>query len=287
MDYKIFTTEHDEIVDMGDWRQEYEEAARRDGEEDLFTHCGKQLDEYIAIHMGDVPEMAALEGGSKLVFLVDCSGSMRGSPIVGVITALAAAGDALNAAGRDFEILGFTTKSWKGGAPKLEHAAAGFPKDPGRLNELRHIVIKDMDTSWEHGRKNLNGLLIDGLAKEDVPGEAVQWAESRILERGFADDETLVFISDDKAVCDVTLRWNGKSYLDDHLAEVIDHMRRPEAEVGFYQVPTALKIAETRSYVSTKDYIEHYLDQLGHVVAMDEAHEIPAPKEDYDVEMAP
>lgn len=269
MTYSVFTRDHDEIVDAGTLVETLEE-----GELERFE---AYLPEILKTYDGERPPMTALEDGPKLVILLDCSGSMRGAPIWAAVSALLAAGDALDAAGRDFEILGYTSKSWKGGEPRQEWRKAGCEPNPGRLNALRHILFKTMDQSWEVGRRNLHVVLREAITKEDVPGEALEWAESRILERGAPGDEVLVFLSDGAAVCDSTLTANDTNILEEHLAEVAARLEDPDAEMGFYQIPhcpdNRLSRVDNRAA-----HINHYHAALAEVVSID--HDVKAPEPD-------
>jgi len=155
-----------------------------------------------------------------VTLLIDNSGSMRGRPIT--IAALSAdiISRTLERCGVKVEILGFTTKEWKGGLAYKNWVNAGKPPRPGRLNDLRHIVYKPADVRWRKAHKNIALMLKDGLLKENIDGEAILWACDRLLARP-EQRRILMVISDGAPVDDSTLSSNNGSYLDAHLREVI------------------------------------------------------------------
>ncbi|WP_428394093.1 cobaltochelatase subunit CobT [Lichenicoccus sp.] len=152
--------------------------------------------------------------------LVDNSGSMRGRPI----TVAAMCGDilarTLERCAVKVEVLGFTTRAWKGGQSRERWVAEGKPREPGRLNDLRHIIYKAADTPWRRARRNLGLMLREGLLKENIDGEALLWAYRRLLVRR-ESRRILMVISDGAPVDDSTLSVNAGSYLERHLREVI------------------------------------------------------------------
>ncbi len=155
-----------------------------------------------------------------VTLLIDNSGSMRGRPI----TVAAMCGDilarTLERCGVKVEVLGFTTRAWKGGLSRERWAAAGKPREPGRLNDLRHIVYKSADAPWRRARRNLGLMLREGLLKENIDGEALVWAYRRLLARR-EHRRILMVISDGAPVDDSTLSVNAGNYLERHLREVI------------------------------------------------------------------
>jgi cobaltochelatase CobT len=152
--------------------------------------------------------------------LIDNSGSMRGRPIT--IAALSAdvLAHTLERCGVKVEILGFTTRAWKGGQSRERWIASGKPVNPGRLNDLRHIIYKSADAPWRRARKNLGLMLREGLLKENIDGEALQWAFNRLMGRP-EQRRILMVISDGAPVDDSTLSINSGNYLEQHLREVI------------------------------------------------------------------
>jgi cobaltochelatase CobT len=156
-----------------------------------------------------------------VTLLIDNSGSMRGRPI----TVAAMTGDilarTLERCGVKVEILGFTTRMWKGGQSREAWINAGKPANPGRLNDLRHIVYKSADAPWRRARKNLGLMLREGILKENIDGEALLWAHNRLIQRT-EQRRILMVISDGAPVDDSTLSVNPGNYLEQHLREVID-----------------------------------------------------------------
>ncbi|MCC6716510.1 MAG: cobaltochelatase subunit CobT [Acetobacteraceae bacterium] len=155
-----------------------------------------------------------------VTLLIDNSGSMRGRPI----TVAAMCGDILSRTlercGVKTEVLGFTTRAWKGGQARERWVADGKPRNPGRLNDLRHIIYKAADAPWRRARKNLGLMLREGLLKENIDGEALMWAYKRLLGRS-EHRRILMVISDGAPVDDSTLSVNPGNYLEKHLREVI------------------------------------------------------------------
>ncbi|MDE8347981.1 MAG: cobaltochelatase subunit CobT [Acidocella sp.] len=155
-----------------------------------------------------------------VTLLIDNSGSMRGRPI----TVAAMCGDilarTLERCAVKVEVLGFTTRAWKGGKSREQWVAAGKPANPGRLNDLRHIIYKAADTPWRRARKNLGLMLREGLLKENIDGEALLWAYKRLLGRP-EHRRILMVISDGAPVDDSTLSVNSGNYLERHLRDVI------------------------------------------------------------------
>ncbi|HVY11940.1 MAG TPA: cobaltochelatase subunit CobT [Alphaproteobacteria bacterium] len=152
--------------------------------------------------------------------LIDNSGSMRGRPItLAAITADILA-RTLERCAVKVEILGFTTSAWKGGRAREAWLKAGKPPHPGRLNDLRHVVYKGADAPWRRARKNLGLMLREGLLKENIDGEALDWAYQRLLRRG-EERRILMVVSDGAPVDDSTLSVNPGTYLEDHLRQVI------------------------------------------------------------------
>lgn len=156
-----------------------------------------------------------------VTLLIDNSGSMRGRPIgIAAISADIMA-RTLERCGVKTEILGFTTRAWKGGQAREEWLAAGRPPMPGRLNDLRHIIYKRADDPWRRARKNLGLMMREGLLKENIDGEALLWAHARLIARP-EERRILMVISDGAPVDDSTLSVNSGTYLERHLRQVID-----------------------------------------------------------------
>ncbi len=257
--YRIFTQEHDQIIDAEELCSQSE-----------LTRLRMQLDQSLERFQGMIGRMANrlqrklmaqqlrswsfdLEEGlldtarlSRVVtnpgqplsfkwekdtefrdtvvtLLIDNSGSMRGRPI----SVAAACGDilarTLERCGVKVEFLGFTTRAWKGGQAREAWLRAGKPSAPGRLNDLRHIVYKGADSPWRRSRRNLGLMLREGILKENIDGEAILWAHQRLINRP-EQRRILMVISDGAPVDDSTLSANPGNYLEKHLREVIDQV---------------------------------------------------------------
>ncbi|KZE08741.1 cobaltochelatase subunit CobT [Sphingomonas hankookensis] len=158
-----------------------------------------------------------------VTLLIDNSGSMRGRPIgIAAISADILA-RTLERVGVKVEILGFTTRAWKGGQSREAWLAAGRPPQPGRLNDIRHIVYKQADEPWRRAKKSLGLMMREGLLKENIDGEALLWAHGRLIARP-EDRKVLMVISDGAPVDDSTLSVNSGSYLERHLRQVIAYI---------------------------------------------------------------
>ena len=155
-----------------------------------------------------------------VTLLIDNSGSMRGRPISIAAISADILARTLERCGVKAEILGFTTRAWKGGQSREQWLAAGRPPLPGRLNDLRHIVYKRADEPWRRARKNLGLMMREGLLKENIDGEALLWAHARLMARP-EERRILMVISDGAPVDDSTLSVNSGSYLEKHLRQVI------------------------------------------------------------------
>ena len=155
-----------------------------------------------------------------VTLLIDNSGSMRGRPIT--IAALCAdiLSRTLERCSVKVEILGFTTKNWKGGKSREEWNKRSKPKNPGRLNDLRHIIYKSADTHWRQAKKNLGLMLKEGLLKENIDGEAISWAFNRLKKRK-EERKILMVISDGAPVDDSTLSVNSGDFLEKHLKKTV------------------------------------------------------------------
>ena len=152
--------------------------------------------------------------------LIDNSGSMRGRPITVAAMSADILARTLERCGVKVEILGFTTRSWKGGQSREQWVDEEKPQNPGRINDLRHIVYKAADTPWRRARRNLGIMLREGLLKENIDGEALLWAHKRLIARP-EQRQILMVISDGAPVDDATLSANPGNYLEQHLREVI------------------------------------------------------------------
>lgn len=158
-----------------------------------------------------------------VTLLIDNSGSMRGRPITVAATCADILARTLERCGVKVEVLGFTTRAWKGGQSREAWLKAGKPQRPGRLNDLRHIVYKSADAPWRRARRNLGLMMREGLLKENIDGEALIWAHNRLLGRP-EQRRILMMISDGAPVDDSTLSVNPGNYLERHLRAVIEEI---------------------------------------------------------------
>ncbi len=156
-----------------------------------------------------------------VALLIDNSGSMRGRPITVAAMSADILARTLERCGVKVEILGFTTRAWKGGMSRERWVSEGKPKNPGRLNDLRHIIYKDAEQPWRRARRNLGLMLREGLLKENIDGEALLWAHHRLLGRP-EQRRIMMVISDGAPVDDATLSANPGNYLERHLRDVIN-----------------------------------------------------------------
>lgn len=155
-----------------------------------------------------------------VTLLLDNSGSMRGRPISIAAISADIMARTLERCGVKVEILGFTTRAWKGGQARENWLSDGRPPQPGRLNDLRHIVYKKADEPWRRARRNLGLMMREGLLKENIDGEALLWAHNRLVNRS-EERRILMVISDGAPVDDSTLSVNSGTYLERHLRQVI------------------------------------------------------------------
>ena len=156
-----------------------------------------------------------------VTLLIDNSGSMRGRPITIAAMSADILARTLERCGVKVEILGFTTRAWKGGMARERWIQGGKPQRPGRLNDLRHIVYKSADAPWRRARRNLGLMLREGVLKENIDGEALLWAHARLIARP-EQRQILMVISDGAPVDDSTLSVNAGNYLERHLKQVIE-----------------------------------------------------------------
>ncbi len=158
-----------------------------------------------------------------VTLLLDNSGSMRGRPITVAATCADILARTLERCGVKVEILGFTTKAWKGGSSRESWLQSGKPASPGRLNDLRHVIYKAADAPWRRARRNLGLMMREGLLKENIDGEALEWAHGRLLGRP-EQRKILMMISDGAPVDDSTLSVNAGNYLERHLRATIEEI---------------------------------------------------------------
>ncbi|GGD67842.1 cobaltochelatase subunit CobT [Croceicoccus mobilis] len=260
-DYKAFTDDFDEIIAAHDLCDEEELTrlrtyldAQLKGLQGVVTKLANRLQRRLMAQQNrswdfdqeegllDAARLArvVISPGSSLSYkierdqefkdtvvtlLIDNSGSMRGRPISIAAISADVLARTLERCGVKTEILGFTTRAWKGGQSREQWLSKGKPENPGRLNDLRHIVYKQADEPWRRARRNLGLMMREGLLKENIDGEALMWAHSRLLARP-EDRRILMVISDGAPVDDSTLSVNSAGYLEAHLRKVIEWIEK-------------------------------------------------------------
>jgi cobaltochelatase CobT len=209
-----------------------------------------------------------------VTLLLDNSGSMRGRPISVAAMCADILARTLERCGVRVEILGFTTRAWKGGQSREKWIAAGKPANPGRLNDLRHIIYKTADAPWRRTRRNLGLMMREGLLKENIDGEALLWAHQRLLARR-EQRRIMMVISDGAPVDDSTLSVNRGSYLDRHLHAVI-HWIETRSEVELIAVGIGHDVARYYRRAVTIVDVEQLggamIDQLAELFEDDQGH---------------
>ncbi|WP_230291741.1 cobaltochelatase subunit CobT [Croceicoccus sp. Ery5] len=260
-DYKAFTDDFDEIIGAADLCDEEELTrlrtyldAQLKGLQGVVTKLANRLQRRLMAQQNrswdfdqeegllDAARLArvVISPGSSLSYkierdqefkdtvvtlLIDNSGSMRGRPISIAAISADVLARTLERCGVKTEILGFTTRAWKGGQSREQWLSRGKPENPGRLNDLRHIVYKQADEPWRRARRNLGLMMREGLLKENIDGEALMWAHARLLARP-EDRRILMVISDGAPVDDSTLSVNSAGYLEAHLRKVIEWIEK-------------------------------------------------------------
>ena len=157
--------------------------------------------------------------------MIDNSGSMRGKPISVAAICADILSRTLEKCSVKVEILGFTTKHWKGGSSREKWTASGKQKNPGRLNDLRHIIYKSADVPWRQIKKNMGLMLKEGLLKENIDGEALRWAFNKMNKRK-EERKILMVISDGAPVDDSTLSTNSSDYLENDLKNTVNSIEK-------------------------------------------------------------
>ena len=192
--------------------------------------------------------------------LIDNSGSMRGRPITVAALCSDILARTLERCLIKTEILGFTTKAWKGGKSREKWIKNGKPSNPGRLNDVRHIIYKNADMPWRRSKKNLGLLLREGILKENVDGEALIWAFNRLLKR-HEKRKILIIISDGAPVDDSTLSVNPGNYLEQNLKDSIKNIE-DKSDVDLIAIGICHDVS--RYYKKAVSVME--VDQLGEVL---------------------
>ncbi len=266
-EYKIFTTQFDEITKAENLENSDDATKLRKtldqqliGFHDVITKLANKLQRQLLAKQNRAWDFDLEEGlldSSKLpriimdpynslsfkkekdldfkdtivTLLIDNSGSMRGRPITIAAICADILSRTLERCSVKVEILGFTTKNWKGGQSREIWNKKGKPKTPGRLNDLRHIIYKSADTQWRQAKNNLGLMLKEGLLKENIDGEAITWAFSRIKKRK-EERKILMLISDGAPVDDSTLSVNSGDFLEKHLKKIVKYIeQKSEIEI--------------------------------------------------------
>src|SRR5438067_4196046 len=260
-DYKAFTTRFDEVVEAGELCDEEELGRLRayvdqqmGGLQNVVTRLANRLQRRLLAQQArswDFDQEEGLLDAARLArvvvnprhalsfkverdtefkdtvvsLLIDNSGSMRGCPIAIAAICADILTRTLERCGVATEVLGFTTRGWKGGQSRESWLTAGRPLNPGRLNDLRHIVYKRADEPYRHARRHLGLMMREGLLKENIDGEALLWAHNRLIARP-EERRILMVISDGAPVDDSTASANGGAYLERHLRQVIEWIAR-------------------------------------------------------------
>ncbi len=256
LEYKVFTNKYDEVTKAENLENAEEASKLRKtldqqliGFQDIVTKLANKLQRQLLAKQNRAWEFDLEEGlldSSKLpriiidpynylsfkkekdldfkdtivTLLIDNSGSMRGRPITIAAICADILSRTLERCSVKVEILGFTTKNWKGGKSRENWNKSGKPKTPGRLNDLRHIIYKGADTHWRQSKKNLGLMLKEGLLKENIDGEAISWAFKRLSKRK-EERKILMVISDGAPVDDSTLSVNSGDFLEKHLKKMV------------------------------------------------------------------
>lgn len=208
--YRVFSNEFDETIDILSLC-EYEDAKRMD-----LLLKNQASYEYINSISPDGIDASQL----AITFLADCSGSMRGEKIVHTMITLQILAKKLETIGASVEVLGFTTRAWKGGRTREKWVKAGKPSNPGRLNDLRHLIIKPFEQSFASRELAFSVPAREGILKENIDGEAIFWAFRRLVEQ-VHEERCLFVVSDGASVDDSTLSTNPESFLTDNLKSVV------------------------------------------------------------------
>lgn len=232
MRYRAFTREFDRIERAVSLMEEQERTALDERREDLaqsrWARSGRDEEEPLSQFEERLKQLSR-PGGVDILLLLDLSGSTRSAIISGLIEILQGVCDRLDASGIKFEVLGYTTNAWRGGRAKEAWSRAlreGRPvQGPGRLNELLHVVFKDRDEPWPGARRNLSMMCADGFLKENIDGEALQWAHARTQSRPGREPGLLVI--GDLQPCDqATIGANPADILCEHLVTVVSELSR-------------------------------------------------------------
>ena len=207
-----------------------------------------------------------------VTLLIDNSGSMRGRSISLAAICADIIGSTLERCQVKTEILGFTTKHWKGGDSKKMWIINGNTSNPGRLNDIRHIVYKSADNSWRRSRKYFGAMLREGLLKENIDGEALSWSHERLLKRQ-EERKILIVISDGAPVDDSTLSANREDFLDNHLREIISKiekespvelqvLKRQEERKILIVISDGAPVDDSTLSANREDFLDNHLREI-------------------------
>jgi hypothetical protein len=242
-DYYVYTKQFDEVI----------EARELSGTSDQLLECQKMLSIQVRRTKRKHAAILLPRSATKITkdvavtLLLDNSGSLRGKPIAAIAAWAVIIDEWCERAGINLEILGFTTRAWKGGQSKELWLARGKARNPGRLNDLRHIVYKSFKQSSENSFASLSVMMREGILKENIDGEALIWAHSR-LEEQRAEKRILVVLSDGAPVDDTTLSVNPADFLEKHLMFVAAWL---EAKTNLELLPIGFEFAP-RYYASAR-----------------------------------
>jgi cobaltochelatase CobT len=230
--YKIYTTEFDEVIRAAELLDDSTALAAHSF---LLKRIRHELGSILTSDLQELITAARRSNATSRVcvtILLDNSGSLRGEPIQAIAAASSLASRLLSEAGIPNEVLGYTTRAWKGGQSREQWLANGRPLLPGRLNDLRHIVYKDFSQTFQEADIGFSAMLTNGILKENIDGEALPWAASRGASRS-EPRKILLVVSDGAPVDDSTLSVNPKDILHKHLMESISTLRASK-EVELY-----------------------------------------------------
>jgi len=249
--YKAYTTDYDETVRasdllnaMSDRRPEIRDLMRRFGPDHEGTWTGTER-AAAAVAISDLKAGLEERGSARpILFLLDNSGSMRGRQTAALVGILERVGPLLEQSGVPFEVLGFTTRSWKGGRSRERWINEGRPADPGRLCDLRHLVYKSAADPWDPDPMSL--MFAEGVLKENVDGEALLWAADRARALGGA---TILHVTDGTPMDQSTLAANPSDYLEWHLQDVRKEINR-DPDVGLLTIRLTPDLGQIAELVS-------------------------------------
>lgn len=220
--YYAYTKRFDEVINSRDLAKSSELIS-------LYDKVSSHAKEISAPYTDEISELESKlssinEKSISVTIAVDNSGSMRGRPIHHTAAWLLVLAETLERANIACQIFGYTTRAWKGGSAKILWDGEGRPKNPGRLNELRHIVYKRAEDSSAESGPSIAVMIREGILKENIDGESIAWAHAQAVEQ-IAESKVLLVLTDGAPVDDATIEANGAGYLVDHLHQVVEDIR--------------------------------------------------------------